>query len=406
MKSKQKLKTVIPIAIFGFVSLMVINFSNIDILNNFSLNTSKSRELYQEAKKYQDGKDYKSAYYTYSKIPSGYIAYDVVLFQQAKCAASLEDEKTAINKLETLLSKYKGSPLESQASYSLGQAYIRISDYQKAEKLFIETIKNHPKSNYAVGSYYYLGLINKNKDKNIAAQYWLKYLAAAPDGRFALECTDGIKSLNLNLTASDKKNIGIALYTAQRYREALSYMRQVPIQDSWYHLAKINAKLGDTKMARYFLKEGIWKYQNTVTREQMQNAMLSYVRYSPQAATSSWSELINIAQGTKDFALFNKALSTPKSYSLQLYKTIADNYSDGYFASEALWNLFWNEYNKGNYNQAIILGKKHINKYTNTLASPKIMFWTAKAYERTGHKNLASDYYKKLLSLLVLIQTL
>ncbi|OGI17577.1 MAG: hypothetical protein A2287_02030 [Candidatus Melainabacteria bacterium RIFOXYA12_FULL_32_12] len=399
MKNKQKLRTVIPIAIFGFISFMVINFSNVNVFDNFFLPINKARELYKEAKEYQDNNEFKTAYYTYNKIPSGYIAYDIVLFQQAKCAAALEDEKTAINKLETLLSKYAGSPIENQASYNLGQAYIRVGDYQKAEELFEETIKNHPDSNYAIGSYYYLGQINQDKDKNIAAKYWLKYLSLSPDGRFAIDCIDGISNLKVNLTTEDKKNIGIALFTAQRYKEAHNYLRQISIQDSWYYLAKINAKLGNTQIAKYFLKEGIWKYSNTVTQDEMQDAMLSYVRLASQPAIKSWSEVISTVKNAKDFALFSKAQIIPKSSSLQFYRTIFDNYSEGYYASEALWNLFWDEFSKGNYNQAISLGKKHIDKYTNTLASPKIIFWTGKAYERIGQKNLAKDYYQKLLSL-------
>lgn len=393
LNNKQKLYVVFAIVVLTLVLVSPGLFSN------SPLYIQKSRELYKQAKELQENGEYKEAYSTYSKIPSAYIANSIVLYQQSKCAAALQDEKTAILKLENLVSKHKNTTIEPLANYNLGQAYIRTGNYNKAKKIFVKITKKYPQSNFAKGSLYYLGQVNKASNKNTALKYWFEYLAISPDGRFAMDCVDEIRSLKLNLTSSQKKSVGIALFSAKKYREALTYFRQVPIKDSWYYLAKINFSLGNNNQGQYFLKEGIWKYSKNAGEEEMQDAASIYVRKSKQSELRSWSDLALASQNARDFILFNKAKFIPTSDAIQLYKVIATNYPQGKYSSESLWNLFWYEFGRGNYNQAINLGKTHYKKFANTKASPKILFWTAKAYERIGQKSLAKDYYNEVLSL-------
>lgn len=391
--TNKNIKIFLSAIVFCFIAVGAVN------LPDFFSSVDKSRELYKKAKEYQDNSEFKLAYNTYSKISRTYRAYNIVLFQQAKCAAALGDEKTVINKLEMIVSNYHESLLEAQSSYNLGQAFIRTHEYRKAENQFLDLINKYPDTDFALGSYYYLGQINKQKNKDIAVKYWLKYINSAPDGRFALDCINGIISLKKNPDLFEKKTIAKALFTIHQYNKAQKYLVMLPIKDSWYYLAKIATNTGNKKTALYFLKEGIKKYPNNINKTQMQDAMLVYTGLNPESAINNWTELISMTKNAKDFALFHKAQLIPENYAMPLYKAIVDYYPDSYYASASLWNLFWNEFNKGNYNQAIKLGKKHAETFLNTKASPKILFWTAKAFERTDQKLDAKDYYKKVLSL-------
>ncbi|MDD3014858.1 MAG: hypothetical protein PHC34_14240, partial [Candidatus Gastranaerophilales bacterium] len=108
----------------GFILLLLICLLNPGWMDSFSPITAQSREFYQKGRILQSQGEFKSAYNTYKKIPSFYSAYDIVLLQQSKCAASFGDERSSIKKLKEILS-YSDSPVKDQASYNLGQAYVR-----------------------------------------------------------------------------------------------------------------------------------------------------------------------------------------------------------------------------------------------------------------------------------------
>lgn len=364
-------------------------------------NIEKSRSLYRTAREYQKNGEYKNAFYTYTKISSGYPAYDAVLFYQAKCAAELQDEKTAILKFKKLLSSYPDSPLAPQTSYNLGQAYIRTQNYSEAESQFLDTIKKHPETDFAIGSFYYLGQVNKDKNKLAAEKYWLKYLEIAPSGRFTLDCYQGLKNLSYKLSTTQKKDIAIALYAAENYSKSLFYLKQVPLKYSWYYLAKNYEELGDRNKALYFYKEGLKKSSSGCEkRENFEHAMQSIASSNPKGTDKGWDVVLSFTGTARDFALFHKAQLAPKNEALKYYWEIISKYPKGNFASEAIWNVFWDSYTnkKDNYESAIKLGENHISKYENTKASPAIHFWMGKIYEKRGDKPKAFYFYQTVLS--------
>jgi len=382
----------------GFIFLLLISLLNPGWMDSFSPITAQSRAFYQKARILQGQGDYRSAYRTYSKIPSFYSAYDIVLLQQSKCAASLGDEKSSIKKLKAILS-FSNSPVKDQASYSLGQAYVRAGNYSKAEKQFLETIKNYSNTNYALGSYYYLGVIYKTSNPQLASKYWLQYIAKVPDGRFALDIVSGLKSLPVKKESNVKKNIGIVLFYDQRYKDAAGFLNSVPLKESWYYLAKANHSLGNDGSSLNILKEGIKNYSYKLEQNQLEDAMTLYVQLNNKPQVDSWGELSNSAGKGRDFALYRRAQLSSKDAATGLYQNIVKNYRFSNYASESLWNLFWDKFNSGNYSQAIEFGNKHIYMFKNTKASPKILFWMGKAYEKLGNSTVAISYYKKVMSL-------
>lgn len=382
------------------LGLLALTFINNPGFFDFQ-SVEKSRTLYRIAREYQKNGEYKNAFYSYAKISSGYSAYDAVLFYQAKCAAELQDEKTAILKLKKLLSSYSDSPLAPQASYNLGQAYIRTKNYSEAQNQFIEIIKKYPKTDYAVGSFYYLGEINKDNNKAEAAKYWLKYLEIAPSGRFAMECYEGLKNLSYKLSDMQKKEMGVSLFIAENYSKSLFYLKQIPLKYSWYYIAKNYEELGDKNKELYFYKEGLRKSSFACEkRENFEQAMQEYALSNPQGIEKGWDDVLSFSATARDFALFQKARFLPKNNALKYYMEIIKKYPNGDFASESLWNVFWNSYlnNKDNYEFAIKLGENHISKYENTKASPAIYFWMGKIYEKRDEKSKAFQFYQTILS--------
>jgi len=383
--------------ITGFILLILISLLNPGWMDSFSPLATQSREYYKKARDLQNHGEFRSAYNTYNKISSMYSAHDIVLFQQSKCAAGFGNEKAAVKKLKEILLN-PNSPVRDQASYNLGQAYVRTGNYNKAGKQFLKTIQEYPSTNYAVGSYYYLGKIYKKKNPELALKYWTNYIAKAPDGRFALDITNEIKSSKIKIDSNTRKCIGIVLYHDQRYKDAINFLNGVPLRESWYYLAKANHATGNNERALNILKQGIKYYSGKLEQSQIEDAMNLYVQLNNKSQSDSWNDLANAARKGKDFAFYSKALISSGNTALSLYGNVVRYYPHSKYASESLWNLFWDKFNSGNYSDSITLGRKHIYLFRNTKASPKILFWMGKSYEKTGNIAVAKSYYRKTLS--------
>lgn len=359
--------------------------------------TSSNRAMYIKALEQQNNTKYRDAYYTFGQITPRYNAYDAVLFHQAQCAEKIADELTAIKKYKHITLKYSDSPLAAQAAYNLARAYLRVKDVEKAEIQFLNITKNYSDTDYAIGSYYYLGELNESNNKDKALAYWKKYIAVSPNGRFSLECIDKIISSHEHLSQEDKWHLGVALYNTQQHRKAIGYLEQLPIEKSWYYLAKSYQATRNRTLALKMLKIGIKNHSKDIAEYKLWDAMRSYVELNSRSRSRSWNDLANFAQKGKDFALYNRALIYTHKQAMPYYAKIADKHASGKFASEALWNVFWDQYNKKHYLKAIETGKKHMDSYPYTLAAPKILFWMGKTCEKLNHNNVASTYYDKVL---------
>jgi len=392
-------KTHLAIFIATIVSLAVLFPKLLNIAGFQPIETS--RYYYKTARTYQKSGDCKEAFYSFAKISPSYTAYDAVLFYQAKCAAELQDEKTAILKLKKLLSKFPDSPLAPQASYNLAQAYVRTKLYPQAEEQFKKTVKKFPESDFTIGSYYYIGELNLKKDKSLSQKYWSKYLEKSPSGRFAAECSTGLQEEGFSLSTSEKKNLANSLLIQEDFKGALKYAKQLPLKDGWFYTAKAYEALGDKLHARYFYKEGLKSSSlSNEKRENFEQGMSAYVALSSLPEDKAWDDVLSFTSSARDFALFRKAKFVPKNKAITYYWEILNKYPKGDYSSEALWYIFWDAYSnkKDNYKFALKLAESHTSIFKNTKASPAMYFWTGKIYEKLGKKSKAFNLYEEVFS--------
>ncbi len=386
----------IQTAILLLLAFFLFNIFISDLLGSFSPQLNLSRKLYSQALTLERRDDFTGAYKTFNKIFKGYGAYDAVLFHQAKCSQELGDEKTNINKLSRLLSKYPDSRLASNASYALGQAYMRINDHENAQKYFEMTAKKYPETDYALGSYYYLGYINRS-NKDTAFNYWMEYIKREPEGRFTKDCADGILSLGIGLTAQDKKYLGIAYLKHGDYSRAAYFLKSAPFSETWFYLAKHSYQSGNKSQALDFLRQGLSKYPGNFSTDDIHSAMQLYVKLKGQSEKAGWSEVISFAGSKLDYAYYNKALLSAGAEKINLFTAIAEKYPNGDFAPEAIWNLFFDEYKSGNYETALKYAYYHLNSFNNVKSSPQVLFWTGKIYEKTNNLSKAKEFYSLTL---------
>lgn len=363
-------------------------------------NTEHYRKVYAEALEQRNNEEFSQAFATLERISPRYEAFDAVLYQQAQCAAKVGDEASVQKRLKSLINKYPNSYLYVPAKYDLAKSFLRSGDKTSASAAFENIINSHKDTDYETGSYYYLGDLNSENNKNTAIKYWKKYIEQSQDGRFSLDCVNNIITSNQTLTDADNYYIGLVYINNQKQDEALKYLQKTSIDKSWYHIAKIYISKKNYLKAKEYISIGLKKYTKNYKKDDLANLLYSFVAIAP-SAKNAWNDLGLLATNNtevEDIILFNKAKYVSDIQAQILYKKIVDLYVKGDYSSEALKKLFWHQYNLKNFSIAKDLAGKHVSLFSNTKSAPEMNYWLGKIYEREGNDALAIKIYTRILT--------
>lgn len=392
MKMNKNLK----ISLLIISAILCLYFALVDTFAFDKININ--RGFYKDALALEKNKEYKQAYYAYKKVSPMYCAYDAVLYHQSLCASKIEDEKTAIKKLETLVGKYPNSRLAPSAHYRLAQAYLRDDEDVKAKRTFKKIISKYPDTEYKTASYYYLSSLRKD-DVAYSNKNRKKYINICPDGRFALECAQGIIASGEELNALENKNIALVFYYAQNYPKAIEYFLKADFDIVWYYLAKSYFENNQKDLARQTIVQAMQQENFNFSIEELNSAMRIWAKTIPHPPYETWCEISKITQNSPNYPyiLYNLANVSPANQKNELYIKIVKDYPDNPVGADVLWKLFWDSYKSGNYHRACVIAKHHEQNYKGVDSSAKILFWHGKALEKQGQKRQASSKYNNLI---------
>lgn len=345
--------------------------------------------------------DYQNAYYNYKRISftSKYYAYS--LLKQAKCAELLGDKKTEFDKYDLLVTRFSKSAFAAKALYRMAQIYFENEEYDKGEKIFRRLQLNFPKTEYAIASNYYMGFYFKEKIPTMAKKYFLNYLKNSPGGKFSSQiCTEVLNFKNL--TQYDYQLIGYAYLKNNDNLNAFNNLQKADLSKNWNHLVIASARLKKTPQLKYYFETGMKNYSAYVSSEDLNEAINTFVQYYG-GNKENWESVLKFTTEYntrgKDFILYRYSKFIPKENKETIYNQIYKNYPDGDFASDALWNLFWITYKKGQYNTAEKLAHTHLYKYPDTNATPQVLFWLGKIYKyNLKNSTKAHTYFNKLIN--------
>lgn len=357
-----------------------------------------NRNFYKEALALEQNKEYRQAYYAYKKVAPIYCAYDAVLYHQALCSSKIEDEKTAIKKLETLVNKYPNSKLAPVAHYKLAQAYLRNNEDAQAKRTFKKIAKKYPDTEYKIASYYYLSVLEKN-NLQISNKNRKKYIQICPDGRFALECANGLIASGEPLNEFDNKNVGLVFYYAKNYPKAIEYFIKTEFNNVWYYLAKSYYENNQRDLAKQVIRQGFEQKCFGFSVQELNNATRIYAKTIPAPSYETWCEIEKMTQGSPNYpyVLYNLAGVSPVNQRNELYIKIVKDYPENPIGADVLWKLFWDNYKSQNYHMASVIAKRHEQNYKGTATSAKILFWHGKVLEKEGQKKQAANKYRQLI---------
>lgn len=376
---------------FCLVSLMTCFFY-------FYQSETKTEEIYKSAlEDFNNGK-YQNAYYLFSKISIFSNLKPISIYHRAECAKMLNDSKSEIKQYEILFNNYPKHKLSLKAKYNTAQKIVNEKP-DVAKKYFEQIVKYAPNTDYAIASEYYIGLILKNKYKGKTIPKSVKdniqnsfrhYLKKAPAGRLALNAATEWLDFTQDISTDDYLLIAKTCYIFGEYAKAKDVLAKTDSTYSWAIDAQNSFALNNYQKLKSDVEIGLAKNANYVDDDDIIKAIDNYL-----AAKGSLDKLLAIASGKgKDYLLNLNCQKLSAKEQEACYTKLYLDYPDGRFSADAMANIFLIKLRQGDIENAIKIGKDHLNKFPNTNSAPMVTFWLGKIFEKLNNYNEYTTYYK------------
>lgn len=385
---------------YTIITLIVIIPCLVTILIYNDKITQDSPVYYKQGVEFYNNGDYSNAYYNFGKIKRISPLYSMAIYKQAKSAQKIGDYSMAALKYKMFLEKNPSSIFAKTARYNLAKCYFYLKRYDEAEAMFIES-KSKDKE-HDNGEDYYLGLIEKSKNKNLAAKYFVDYLSSETikDKTNEMAAAEELSSLGRELTLEEKELLGKIYYKNKKYNKALDYLSKLPLDSCWDYLVLSNHYAGNKVIAKKLIESGIRKYTDKISEENLHKIYDIYSTYLQGTKQKNWINIHNIIVQNnlkgEDYTLYKLAEISPKIKALALYTQIEEKFPDSIYAPEALWKVFWANYTQKNYSEAERLALKHLKGYRNVNSTTRIAYWLAKTELKLNKISEANSLFAKI----------
>jgi tetratricopeptide (TPR) repeat protein len=232
-------------------------------------------------------KDFNKAITYYDKvINKGGNESDYALYQKASCYGAQGNFNEKINVLNTLVNRYRKSPLYTEALYEIGSTYLTINDQRHAISSFDKIVREKPHSTYAKKALMKTGLLYYgNNQTNQAVKVFKQVIKKYPASVEATEALNALKNIYtetgkideyiayakkldfVQVSTSEEDSLtfvsGESFYISGNCDEAINalskYVSKFPkggfIIKSYYYLADCYARKDDLNSALVYFKK-------------------------------------------------------------------------------------------------------------------------------------------------------
>lgn len=363
--------------------------------------TQNSPVYYKQGVAFYNNGDYQNAYYNFGKINKISPLYSMAVYKQAKSAQKVGDFSMAALKYKLFLDKNQNSIFAPTARFNLAKCYFYLKKYEEAKELF--TISKNKRQNKSYGEDYYLGLIAKSTDKDLAAKHFVEYLKEnRNDKANEISAAEELSTLGKQLSQDENLLLGKTYYKNKKYSKSLEYFSKVPMAMCWDYLVLANHHAGNKVVAKKLIESGISKYSQNIEEDNLHKIFDIYTSYMSGTKIKNWTQMLKFAQTNnikgQDYILYKLAGLSPKEKSILLYTEIEEKYPASNYAPEALWNVFWSKYNKKDYAQAEKLAITHLKIHKNVNSTTRVAFWLAKTELKLNKTQEAHNLFSKIAS--------
>lgn len=404
MNLKQKI-ILITVIICAVIAIIIVNTWN------GMRSESDGLRIYAQGLEYYKAQDYKKSYEAFAKVSDNSALKPAAIYRQARCAENMHSDKLVMKHYKRLIRRYPNFTLSVRIKYLFAQNLYDKSP-KRAKRHFNNIVKKYPASEYAIASKYYLGLIQVRELEGVtnptklaldiqkAEDYFKDYLKDAPAGRYAIYSINKLKDLNPNsLSGEDNLIIARSYYALGEFELAKKHLDQTNISYSWCDIVKNYYELKNYAKVKEYTEKGISQYSHYVKKEDMYKAVDLYLQTQTGNKNSAMAYLADLSTGGsgEDYIKYLTCMNSPLELKDACYSDLYYKFPDGRFAADALSNVMFTNIKYGRYAAAKKQGQDHLSKYPKVNSTPFVLFWLAKAEERSKNYEGARYYYKKVM---------
>ncbi|MBQ4647228.1 MAG: transglycosylase SLT domain-containing protein [Candidatus Gastranaerophilales bacterium] len=364
----------------------------------YKLSSDKNAyRYYQQGMGLFKDKKYSDAYYNFKQINSISKIYELALLKQYQCAFYLNDKKTSLIKLREIIKTSKNEYIKPWALYqeAILSQEMKIDNSSQSGKKFKHIKETYPKSDFAIASSYKWALIAKETTPNTAKESFLKYLSYAPNGKFSQGALEELQKLNVVFTAEDYEIIADAKFANGQYQSAIDYYQKTSFSKNWYKIAKSYQNLKNKDSEKQTILKGLNLSISNVEEKDLSSAIDRLIILNGASKIQLLQELYTKYPNSYIFptVVYKLAETSGSIRAYKLYDLIVNEYPASIWASNALWEVFWYNYQEGRYKASEQIAKKHMDQYAKTQDSPRVAYWYGKTLLKS-HKSLqAKDVF-------------
>ncbi len=396
-ESKQILRELISLS-KGNIDRALIKLESTSGLDEYT----EYKKQYILAKLYEKKQDIsKSISILESLLNKNYPLKERVLFHYARLNTIQGNDKVALNYFNKLIRDFPQSKSIPQAKYFLAQTLLRLRLNNDAIKTLLSLKNEFPKTQFGIATNYYLGEYaynNNNFDEVLG--YWRNYLTLSPDGRFATDIANFIKTnKNLKTEPHDYTLIGNYFFHKKDYKNAAYFFKIEKNPKHYYKLGYSLFRENSKKEAATYLEQ----FAKAYPRSKNAKFALLYSSKSipPYSRQSFWEKTGKEIPELTYYTIYKIAQNeTNKRKKRNLLKAYIEKYPDTEFALDAVWEIMWSKISEKDYSGAENIAKVHFEKSKDTPHSTsetraKIGFWLGKIAEVKKQDEKALEYYRE-----------
>lgn len=399
---KEKAKKSLLIA--GGVGLLVVICVAVKLLFDFVGDPTRADNIYQQALKDFNAKNYANAYYQFSKVSYLSDLKPYAIYHRAECAKALNDDKSEEKQYYLLFNIYPKNELSLKSKY-LYAAAVSDENPKLAQKYFEEIIQKEPDSDYAIGAKYRLAALLNAKYSTSSSTTILEkqeietllrdYLTNAPTGKWALKSVDLWQNLDTTIADSDKALIAETYFAYNILNKAEALLENSDFNVTWEKKAKLALLNKEKGKAKSIIESGL-KQKDSKVGEEAKRQVISRFLQTQKDKGKAVEDLLKASSGNSAYLKILKCRYAQNPNSAKSCYANIFKYYETYDLTEAdLVELFVE--NLTNYPQAKELGRYYLKNFPEGENTALINFWLGKIYKATGNSVDANDYFKKVI---------
>ena len=360
-------------------------------------NPARADIIYQQALKDLQTSNYSNAYFQFSKVSYLSKLKPYAIFHRAECAKALGDKNSEQKQYYLLFNVYPHNELSLKAKY-LYASELENTNPRLARKYFESIAKNHPETDYALGSKYHIATLLTDKNERNSEQIIScarEYLETAPVARWSVKLADLWQQTIPTLSTQDKIFLAKIYLQNKEIQKAEKLLENTPFNETWNLQAKIELAKGFVPLQT--LKTGLNQLSSKVSDED-KNEIISRVLQNSKDKKSTLLEILQASANKNDLFLQgikcryvegdnsqNACYSNLVKYSDKLPESILQ---------EVFLNNIWNS----NYSVAKKLGNLYLEKFSKSKSTPLVMYWLGKIYKQEKKTLDANEYFRKVIT--------